>query len=372
MKHQKHKFGVAVFARLLRFAGWLQNIPNRVTPPPFRLMQISSAFWWSRMLYVATKLEIADAIGDATRSAQDIAKQAHCDADAMYRLLRALSSIGVFEAHPQRRFANNAHSRCLMKNHAHSVRNIIIMHHSPAMSLPWYQQLENGIRQGTPPFELQHGQELFTYMAQNTEQSALFAAAMDQVETLAGDRFADDFNWSAFKRLIDLGGSRGSKAAAILRRHPQLQALVVDEQSVITEAQNWWRQHDAQLLQRMNFEPGNILQAAPAANGTGDVYLLCAVLHGFDDRQCARILHNITRAAGEHKVHVVVMDMIVDEIAVDTTATSFDMQMLMGTRGRERTLNEWRTLFETCELTLLEVVNQRGLGSMILLETQSR
>jgi len=41
------------FGKLTRFAAWLQNIPNKVTPAPFRLMQIGSAFWQSRALYVA-------------------------------------------------------------------------------------------------------------------------------------------------------------------------------------------------------------------------------------------------------------------------------------------------------------------------------
>jgi hypothetical protein len=61
---QKNAGAVRRFARLMRFANWLQNIPNKMTPPPFRLVQISSSFWQSRALYVAARLDIATALAD--------------------------------------------------------------------------------------------------------------------------------------------------------------------------------------------------------------------------------------------------------------------------------------------------------------------
>jgi hypothetical protein len=51
-----------------------------------------------------------------------------------------------------------------------------------------------------------------------------------------GDSFATDFDWGRFDRLIDVGGSRGSKALAILQRHPSLKASVVDRASVVRDA----------------------------------------------------------------------------------------------------------------------------------------
>ena len=48
---------------------------------------------------------------------------------------------------------------------------------------------------------------------------------MDSVEALTGDSFATDFDWARFDRIIDIGGSKGSKSVAILKRHPHLKAL---------------------------------------------------------------------------------------------------------------------------------------------------
>lgn len=81
----------------MKFAGWLQNIPNKVTPPPFRLMQIGSAFWQSRALCVAARLDIATVLGDERLVADEIAARVAAQPDATYRLLRMLAAMGVFE-----------------------------------------------------------------------------------------------------------------------------------------------------------------------------------------------------------------------------------------------------------------------------------
>jgi len=77
MKLSKNTFAIKRYGKLMRFANWLQQIPNKVTPAPFRLIQIGSAFWQSRALYVGAKLEIGDkspyvVITDAVASEQNI------------------------------------------------------------------------------------------------------------------------------------------------------------------------------------------------------------------------------------------------------------------------------------------------------------
>jgi hypothetical protein len=47
MSFQKNSGAVRRFAKAMKFASWLQAVPYKLTPPPFRLMQIGSAFWQS-------------------------------------------------------------------------------------------------------------------------------------------------------------------------------------------------------------------------------------------------------------------------------------------------------------------------------------
>jgi len=257
MSLQKSAGAVRRFARLVRFGTWLQSIPSRMVPAPFRLMQISSAFWQSRALYVAARFDIATVIGDGELSAEEIAKRVAAQPDATYRLLRLLAAVGIFEEVTAGVFRNNKLSAPLREDLPQSIRPMILMHNSGPMSRPWYEQLESGVRDGGVPFERVHGQELFAYMDEYPEFDALFSRAMDSVEALIGDSFATDFDWGRFRRVIDVGGSRGSKAATILKRHPGLQALVFDRPRVIEEAREYWTdRNDPPLLARLHFQGG--------------------------------------------------------------------------------------------------------------------
>jgi hypothetical protein len=368
MSYQLNARAVRGFAKAMKFGAWLANLPNKLTPPPFRLMQISSGFWLSRALHVAARLDVATALGEATLNASEIAQRVGADADATARLLRLLAAIGIFEEAGPQTYRNNKLSAPLRTDHPQSVRAMVLMHNSPEMSRPWFEQLEEGVRQGKPPFVLAHGEELFDYMDHHAEFDALFSQAMDSVDALAGDSYATDFDWGRFARIIDVGGSRGSKALSILRRQPQLTALVVDRPQVVEEAQRHWATHPVPGSERLSFDAGDARDSLPSARDARDVYLLSAVLHGFDDDTCRTILANLARAIGTSGARAALMEMVIPERGADAATASFDMQMFMGTRGRERTLAQWQALTEPVGLVLEEVVSLRSFGSILVLQ----
>jgi hypothetical protein len=367
MSLQKNAGAVRRFAKAMKFGAWLQALPAKLTPPPFRLMQIGSAFWQSRALHVAVRLDLAGALGDEELTAAAIAARVGADADALGRLLRLLAALGIFEETAAGSFRNNKLSAYLRGDHPHNVRAMILLHNAPAMSQPWYEQLERGVRQGLPPFELAHGEDLFAYLDRHADFDRLFSEAMDSVEALVGDSFASDFDWGRFRRVIDVGGSRGSKALAILRRHPRLEALVIDRPQVIAEAEQYWAgRHDAGS-ERLRFQTGDLLAGLPPAQGDGDIYLLSAVLHGFDDATCITALRNLASACGGSGARIAVLEMVLPESGADVAAASFDLQMWMASRGRERTLGEWSALFARSGVVLEEVVGLRSLAKILVL-----
>jgi hypothetical protein len=370
MSLQKNAGAVRRFSGLMKFAGWLQNIPNRMTPSPFRLMQIGSAFWQSRALFVAARLDVATVLGDEHLATDDIAARVSAQPAAVYRLLRLLAAVGVFEEVSPRVFRNNDLSAHLREDHPGNVRAMILMHNSEEMSRPWYEQLEKAVQSGDTPFRLAHGQELFDYMDSHPDFDALFSRAMDTVETLTGDSFAVDFDWGRFQRLIDVGGSKGSKSIAILKRHPHLEALVMDRTQVIEEGARYWvGREDPALLARLTFRAGNLLESVPRATSERDIYLLSGVLHGFDDDTGIKVLHNLALASADTGARIAVMEVVMAESRADLTSAAFDMQMFIGTRGRERTLPQWQNLFDRSGLVLEEVVSLRSFVKILVLRS---
>lgn len=367
MPLQKNAGAVKRFAKAMKFSAWLQALPNKLTPPPFRLMQIGSAFWQSRALYVAARLDMATVMGDEALDAKVIASRVDSNADATARLLRMLAAMGIFEETAAQVYRNNKLSGFLRTDNPKNVRAMILMHNSETMSRPWFEQLERGVREGAPPFRLSHGEELFDFSDHHADFDQLFSEAMDSVEALTGDSFATDFDWGRFERIIDIGGSRGTKSLAILQRHVHLTALVVDRAQVIAEAQNYWANHRATGMERLHFQAGDLLSSIPPAHNDRDIYLLSAVLHGFDDETCIKALANLARASGSSGAPVAVMEMVLPDVKADLASASFDMQMFMGTRGRERTLAQWKSLLERSGMALEEVVGLQSFGSILVM-----
>jgi len=368
MSLQKNPGAVRRFATLMRFAAWLQNIPNKVTPPPFRLIQIGSAFWQSRVLHVAARLDIASVLGDEHLAAEVIAARISAQSEAVYRLLRMLAAMGIFEEVSPRLFRNNALSAYLREDNPKNVRAMILMHNSIEMSQPWYEQLEQGVRSGEVPFQISHGSELYAYMDDHAEFDSLFACAMDSVGALAGDSFATDFDWGRFDRIIDVGGSKGSKSLAILKRYLHLTAIVFDRNQVVQTAATYWTDKESPaLLSRLTYQAGDLLESVPAAKDDKDIYLLSAVLHGMDDENCVKVLRNLATASAGTGARMALMELVVPELNADFSSAAFDMQMFMATRGRERTLTEWRNLFDKSGLALEEEVGLQSIGKILVL-----
>lgn len=373
MTLQRQRLAARVFDQAMRFSAFLQAWPQRLTPAPFRLLQIGSAFWQSRALHAAAQLDLATVLGDRRMAAEALAGAVGVQADALARLLRFLAAMGVFEEVGPATYRNNKLSSALRTDRRDNVRAMVLMHNSPEMSRPWFEQLENGLRSGLPPFRLTHGADLYDHMDAHPAFEALFAEAMDRVEALTGDSFATSFDWRAFDRVIDVGGSNGSKSMTILKHHPHLKALVVDRAGTIAAAQTFWRAqpHSAALTERLSrtvFEAGDVFGALPVATGGREAYLMSAVLHGFDDSMAERALRNVAAAARPGEASIVLLEMVMPDHHADIGAASFDMQMFMGTPGRERTRAEWDTLFERSSVRLVETVHLPSFGKMMVLQ----
>lgn len=365
---KRNTFKVRIFHRAVRFISALAALPNKLVPPPFRLIQLGSAYWQSRALYVAAGLGVADAIGDAEKTSDEIAETLDLNADYLYRLMRMLASIGVFEESGARRFRNNKLSHCLRRDSPQNVRDMILLHNSPEMSYPWFEALGPALHNGEVPFVQRHGVELFDYLDQNPEFDALFTRAMESVEAITGTDYLDDFDLSRFDRLIDIGGSNGDKALTILKRYPHMQALVFDRPQVVENAAAYWHDKvDAELLARVTFSGGDMLDAIPTAHSERDIYLFIAIFHGMGDTQAEKILNNLHTACGQHRPTIAIIDCVAEEQHIDPTVASIDMQMLVGTRGRERTEAEWRALFERGGFTLQEIVTLRTFARLLVI-----
>jgi len=65
-------------------------------PVPAVMLNLTIGHWVARLTYIAAKLKLADLLKDGPRTAAHLATAAGVHAPALYRVLRALASVGVF------------------------------------------------------------------------------------------------------------------------------------------------------------------------------------------------------------------------------------------------------------------------------------
>ncbi|EPJ52915.1 MAG: hypothetical protein OFPI_12270 [Osedax symbiont Rs2] len=358
------------FNCIMKIAAWISDLPNKLTPAPFRLMQIGSLFWQSRALYITVKLGIADEMCSAPKSSLELANQLGLHEPHLYRLLRFMAAMGVFKEVKHKHFVHNKLSLPLARAEKNNVCDMILMHNSSEMTLPWMDAMQASIKNGGTPFVQYHGSDLFTYMDNNQPLNTLFSNAMNTVESLTGLEYLQDFDWSAFDRIIDLGGSKGSKSLAILAEHAHLSAVVFDRTEVVKGAKDYWKEIVSdQVLKRVDYVGGDLFSSIlPEAKFEKDLYLLIAVFHLLDDAQAITLINRICDAMGHLPATIAIVDAILPEQQASFTDASFDMQMLMGTMGRERTLNEWNNIFNLAEVELVASVEIRTFAQVMVLK----
>lgn len=77
-------------------------------------------------IYAAAKLGIADLLRDGPKSCDDLAAATDTDRDALYRLLRALEGLGIFQETQQGHFESTPLATCLQDTPG-SLREFIIV-----------------------------------------------------------------------------------------------------------------------------------------------------------------------------------------------------------------------------------------------------
>ena len=259
-------------------------------PPPVQMIQMLAGFQISQGLYVAAKLGLPDQLVDGPRAAADIADAIGADPLALRRLLRTLSSLGVFTEPEPGVFAVTPLGRTLASDEPGSVRDMALMwmetHYDP------FSRLVDTVRTGATAADLHYGEPFFDWISQHPEQVSQFSRAMANLTTgiKAGAVAAYDFDEAG--TIVDVGGADGALLAQILAAAPSTNGVAFDLPHVIADAAPAIKGHG--LGDRLRAEPGNFFEAVPAG---ADTYLLSLVLHDWDDERACQILENVRAAA---------------------------------------------------------------------------
>ena len=184
-------------------------------------------------IHVAAKFGLADIVAGGPKSIKELADATHTHGSSMGRLLRALTSLGIFAEDTAGRYRQTGLSDTLRSDHPESIRPLAMMLDSHFVWKP-SGALEETVRTGQPSFERIYGAPFFEYLAEHSDDAAVFNAAMSSSPGYLA-AIVDAYDFSKFRR-IDVGGGHGLLLAAILSANPRLRGVLHDLPAVVAGA----------------------------------------------------------------------------------------------------------------------------------------
>ncbi|MQY10786.1 Mitomycin biosynthesis 6-O-methyltransferase [Streptomyces sp. RB5] len=314
-----------------------------------RMTGLVTGSWATQAIGVAASLGVADHLGDRPRTADEVAAAVDADPDALYRLLRALSGLGVVEESDGRRFTLTELGGLLRRDTPESLRGIAVMFASPWHRRSW-TELEECVRTGESAFvRLFDG---WNYFSEHPEAGEVFSEAMTSAARVLLLPAVQAYDFGRFGTVVDVAGGHGILLAVTLPGTPGARGILFDRPEVIRGAGTLLRQ--AGVADRCELVGGDFFESVPAG---GDAYVLSQIIHDWGDDEAVRILANC-RAAMNDGGHVLLCEAVVPEAFNSPGLTTMmDLEMLVMAEGaRQRTREEFEELFRRADLRLETVV----------------
>lgn len=327
----------------------LQRLLRRMVPPEIAVLELTSGFMATQAIYAAARLGIPDLLANGPRSATDLAAESGSNADAVYRLLRACATFGLFTEDADGRFGLTPLADVLRSDTADSLRPVVLMLGHPRYQEVW-GSLTDTIETGRPGGERVLGGPMWEVLEHDPEFAAAFHDAMGRLTALDWPTVAAVYDFSAFSTIVDIGGGHGQLLALMLHAAPAATGVLFERPGLRRAAEEHLRQ--AGVLSRCRVEAGSFLESAPAG---GDLNVMRRVIHDYDDEQAVAILSNVRQGLPPGAT-LLLLESVVPLGNTPSFAKILDLDMMLFVGGRERTEAQFRTLLDRAGFHLTRII----------------
>jgi len=343
----------------------------------------------SRAIYIVAKLRLADYLKDGPKSVQDLAEETKTHPDSLYRLLRMLSSIGIFaetknEGDEQqqvdqniRRFELTPMASLIQSEAKNSIRNFALMFGLESFKNA-IDDLLYSIQTGENSFKHANGLDMYEYLDRNQKEGQIFNSAMASLTSSVTPLISSMYDFSQFNTIIDIGGGQGMLLSSILKDNAKLYGVLFDLPYAIQSAKKLYARQSANSNENVNLDissrckllEGDFFKSIPTTAADG--YIIKNVILNWDDRSAAIILKNCLQAMIDKTSSIVsenqdnrknttpkllIIDTIMPEGNEPFIGKFTDILMLALThKGRIRTEEEFRKLLSSSGFDITGII----------------
>jgi hypothetical protein len=279
----------------------------------------------------AASLGVADALGDDPMTVDELAAAVGAEPKPLRRLLRALSSYGVFAATDDHRYTHTDMSLQLREDSPNSLRHIALWCTEPWTWQAW-PRLDEAVRTGRSVFPDLFGKEFFDYLHDDAGESAkVFNKAMTRSSKQSAADLAGFLDLDGVSSIVDIGGGQGHVLADLLEKHPEAVGTLLELPQVIAQADPRLQKGGA-LGSRATLVAGDCRVEVPVQ---ADLYIIKNILE-WDDDSTRRTLRNVV-AAAQPGARVVAVENLVDDSPSMKFTTAMDLLLLLNVGGAKHT-----------------------------------
>jgi len=306
---------------------------------PFEtLIMIAGGACLPRSLHAVAELGVADALQEDPKTVAQLAEAVGAQPEALGRVLRLLSSYGIFELTGDK-VRHTETSKLLRTDDPHSMRALARMF---GLDVNWnvFTELLYSVETGEPAATKTLPGGFWAHFLKNPEAGRIFneamvAKAQTQVPAVVGG-----YDFSRFGTVADIGGGRGHLLQAILAANRKARGVLFDLPNVVQDA-------SAVASDRLELQPGDFFKdPLPAADG----YVIMEVIHDWPDDDSLAIFKAIRRAAKPGSTLLVIEQMVPNDPGPHWSKM-LDIHMLALLGGKQRTREEYEALLRDAGFT---------------------
>lgn len=332
-----------------------------VSREDFQILEdLSTAFWYSEVLFAALELGLFKHLAEGPLSPDDLAARAGCECDGLTRLLGALAILGLvvetggsFENGPLA-------SRFLISGTPDYAGDFLLYRR---YLVPHWQRLIARVRDGV---RANNRPETETAEAYQTRVLAYVRALDFQARLKAEDAARQIALHQDLQplRILDLGGGAGAWCRAFRNLWPDARAVLVDLPETLAAARSLYP--DPRSWDGIKPLAANALAPCFRA-GSFDLILLSNILHAYSTAEAKELLQNAARCLAPGGT-VLIHDYLTDPCgASPSKGTLYDLNMMLNTyNGRVYSLKELRDLLDAAGLRSTELLHLRTDTSLLL------
>jgi hypothetical protein len=162
------------------------------------------------------------------------------------------------------------------------------------------------------------------------------------------------YDFPRYAVMVDVGGGHGTLLAAILAAYPGTRGILFDLPPVVAGAHAILEHFG--VADRCEVIGGDCFVSVPAG---GDLYVMKAIIHDWDDARALAILRNCRAVMPTHGRLLLVERVLPDAMEASARCRDVafsDLNMLVLAGGQERTESEFRALLGRAGFRLARVV----------------